>query len=168
MRLLIIAFIALPFASVFGQTVNTGLVNDNYFSSNSVTYNPSSIVDSKSKMGITSNVNLNQASNFFAKDYAMYGNFDGKLIDGKRKGYQNSDMNFDVFNFKYEINHQNAFAYTFRNRVYLNQKGIPNVWNENAVLNYAENTINTSNDITGMSLSQLNFTEHVFTYARTL
>jgi len=168
MRPLVIAYIVLPFASVFGQTVNTGLVNDNYFSSNSVTYNPSSIVDSKSKMGITSNVNLNQASNFFARDYSMYGNFDGKLIDGKRKGYQNSDMNFDIFNFKYEINHQNAFAYTFRNRVYLNQKGIPNVWNENAALNYAENTINTSNDITGMSLSQLNFTEHVFTYARTI
>ena len=121
----LLAFLLLPFTTVFAQTVNTGLVNDNYFSSNSVTYNPSFIVDSKSKMAITTNVNLNQASNFFAKDYAIYGNFNGKLLDGKRKGYQNSDMNFDVFNFKYEINHQNALAYTFRSRTYFNQKGIP-------------------------------------------
>lgn len=149
---------------------------DNFVSSNIASFNPSSIVDSKTKIAFTSNLSYNSISNFYSKNYAIYSNFSGGFIDGtngkyidhKKSGYQNYDLNLDLLNFKYEVNHKNALGYAFRLRTYNMKSGVPSIWAENAVLNYTNNTINTSEDFSGLSLNQLTFTEHNFTYARTI
>lgn len=147
------------------QQVNTGLVMDNYFSSNSVTFNPSSIVDSKSRFSISTGLNYTNHSNFYKADY--FG-LEGKLVDGKKKGYQNREFTSDALYLKYELDHKNALAYTFRTRSFNNQRGIPEVWNESAAVKYGENDTLTTFDVTGFSLAQLDYNEHIFTYARTI
>jgi outer membrane protein OmpA-like peptidoglycan-associated protein len=152
-------------AQAMAQQVNTGLVMDNYFSSNSVTFNPSTIVDSKSRLAISTGINFTRHSNFYKNDY--FGN-EGKLVDGKKKGYQNSEFTSDNLYIKYELDHKNALAYTFRTRTFNNQRGIPGLWNESAALLYAGNDTTTVFDVTGFSLAQMDYNEHVFTYARTI
>lgn len=142
---------------------------DNYFSSNSVTFNPSSIVDSKTRLSFSTGLNFTNHSNFYKKDYPIYAitNLEGKLVDGKKHGYQLREYTQDLFNFKYELDHKNALAYTFRIRSFQNKRGIPENWNENAALDYISNTTGIV-DMSGFNMTQLDYTEHVFTYARTI
>ena len=155
--------------ATYGQQFYTGIVADNVVSSNLAAYNPSSIVDSKSKLAISSNFNFSAISNFSSSDYLPYGT-KSKYIDAKKPGYKNKFMTFDILNVKYELNHENAVAYSFRYRIFNSVLGLPKVWQQNAVNEYdpQKNIINEQQSMAGFSMSRMNFTEHNFSYARTI
>ncbi len=149
---------------------------DNYVSSNLASFNPSSIVDSKTKFAFTSGINYCSNSNFFSKNYAPYNNYSGGFFDGLKgkyikpsaAGFQNQNFNIDIINLKFEFNHENAIGYALRGRAYSNHNGLPEIFAKNATLNYRDNDINVAEDLTGFSYNQMEFTEQAFTYARTI
>jgi outer membrane protein OmpA-like peptidoglycan-associated protein len=148
------------------QNQYTGIVNDNSVSSFLASWNPSTIVDSKSKFSASFHVNNSRISNFSANRYIIYG--DGiKYIERNKPGYVRRHLNVDALNLKYEFDHKNAGAYSLRARSITNLEGLPIPWSQNAALEYQEN-ITGANDITGLSLNSVDFTEHAFTYARTV
>ena len=170
MKSLLFCLFGLLVFQLFAQPTNTGIIHDNYVGSDYGLYNPSSIVDSKTSFAITTDYGSSYVSNFFARDYAIYNadNYKGRLIDGKKNGYQNRTLDANILGLKYEIDHKNAIAYNFRFRTFSNQRGIPEAWNENAANYYYPNQINVAQDITGFSISNLRFTEHAFSYAKTI
>lgn len=149
------------------QQAYTGIVNDNGVSSLMSTYNPSSIVDSKSKFAVGVFANFSSISNFCSSDYRVYGS-KSKYKDAKNPGYKNGYTTIDILNLKYEFDHNNAFGYTFRIRRFENLIGMPDNWSKSAVNDYDSNTVNTPQDLAGMRMSKMVFTEHDFTYARTI
>jgi outer membrane protein OmpA-like peptidoglycan-associated protein len=170
MRVFISFLMVIAVVESFAQQNHTGIVFDNYVSSYYAAYNPSSIVDSKSSFSLYTNFNSLYTSNFYARDYVIYNadNYKGRLVDGKKSGYLNSSRESDIFGLKFDIDHQNSFSYTYRLRNFNNQKGIPQVWNENAAKEYQQNSINKAQDISGFSLVNARFTEHAFSYARVI
>jgi outer membrane protein OmpA-like peptidoglycan-associated protein len=153
-------------SSVQAQQVNTGMVMDNYFSANWVHYNPSTIVDSRTKLGLLYNMNTNLNSNYFKKDYIIYAGEQGKLVDGRKKGFEVNSMNIDIINFKYEFDPVNAVGYSLRFRSFQGKWGIPTIWNEASVQNYKENEVGVLGDLSNWNFSECDFTEHAFTYSR--
>ncbi len=161
---------------VFSQQLFTGLMTDNYVSSNVASYNPSSIVDSKSKISIGLNYCQNTISNFVARPYGVYLSYQeyspfskARFDEHSKPGYRNYNANFDVLNFKYEIDHKNAIGYSLRMRSYKLVSGIGDVWSQNAAIGYDQKEqLNVPEDMSGFSLSRVDFTEHVLVYARTI
>lgn len=153
-----------------GQQNHTGIVYDNYISSFYGAYNPSSIVDSRSSFSLYTNFNSLYTSNFYARDYAIYNadNYKGRLVDGKKSGYQNRSWETDILGLKVDYDHKNSFSYAFRLRIFNNQRGIAQAWNENAAKEYQQNSINQTQDISGLSFVNTRFTEHAFSYARVI
>ena len=151
----------------FSQQSYTGIVSDNVVSSNLSTYNPSTIVDSKSKFAISSNLNSSRISNFCSSDYLPFGS-KSKYIDSKNPGFKNKYLTLDLLNIKYELNHENALGYSFRLRNFNGLSGVPNVWAQNTVNDYEKNIINQKQIIAGLSISEMMFSEHNLTYARTI
>lgn len=153
--------------SAHAQNSYTGIVNDNSVSSFLASYNPSSIVDSKSKFSISFHSNFSKISNFSANRYIVYG--DGiKYKEPNKPGYVRNYANIDLLNLKYEFDHKNAAAYSLRVRSVNNLEGLPIRWAQNASLEYEENLFGNAEDLTGFSLNSVDFTEHAFTYARTI
>ncbi|MBI1838184.1 MAG: OmpA family protein [Flavobacteriia bacterium] len=167
MRVIALIFLISISSKILAQQSYTSIVSDNYVSSFLASYNPASIVDSKSKFVISSNFNNSSISNFCSSNYFLYG-YKSKLIESKNPGYKNKYLTIDILNIKYELNHQNALAYSFRIRSFENLSGIPSVWANNTVLDYQKNIINKQQSISGLSISKMNFTEHNLTYARTI
>ena len=150
-----------------GQNQYTGIVNDNSVSSFLGSYNPSSIVDSKTKFSASFHFNNSRISNFSANRYIVYG--EGvKYIEPRKPGYVRRLTNIDIINLKYEFDHKNAGAYSLRLRSMTNLEGLPIDWAQNVALDYEENIFGTAQDLTGYSMNSLDFTEHAFTYARTI
>lgn len=152
---------------MFAQPFYTGIVSDNVVSSNLASYNPSTIVDSKSKFAISTNFNYSSISNFASTDYLPYGKR-SKYIEAKKPGYQNKFLTFDILNIKYELNHENAIGYSLRYREFSNIGGLQNVWAKNAVNEYEKNILNEKQSMANFSTSMMRFTEHNLTYARTI
>ncbi len=167
MRIITLMFILAISGSIDAQQFYTGIVADNSVNSFMASYNPSTIVDSKSKFAISSSLNLSSISNFCSSDYLPYGT-QSKYIATKNPGYKNRYMTFDLLNLKYEFNHENAVAYSFRVRSFNNILGVPTVWAQNTVNDYQSNVINQQQSMAGFSISKMDFTEHNFTYARTI
>lgn len=153
--------------SVRAQQFYTGIVTDNVVTSHLASYNPSTIVDSKSKFAASINLNFSSLSNFASSDYIPYGTR-SKYIEPKKLGYQNKYLNFDILNLKYEFNHENAVAYSLRYRSFNSMRNIPSVWGQNTVNDYEKNIINESQSIADFALTTMQFTEHNLTYARTI
>ncbi|MBI1838340.1 MAG: OmpA family protein [Flavobacteriia bacterium] len=161
-------FTILFFTSLlFGQESNTGIVSDNFISSNIVTFNPASIVDSKTKIAFVSNYNLSKISNFYAQNYILYG-IGGKYINSNKSGYENKYSTVDLLNFKYEFNHKNAIGYAFREKSFSSINGLPSIWSENAVNNYSHNITNKQQNISSLAMNNLSYTEHIFSFAHLL
>ncbi|MGV3629994.1 MAG: DUF5723 family protein [Bacteroidota bacterium] len=158
------------------QQLFTGIMNDTYVSSSFASYNPSTIVDSKSKIALGSNFNYTTISNFYSRNYLPYVAYKdpdnllvGRYMDHKQPGFRNSYTNVEIINFKYEIDHENAFAYSFKFRMYDITTGMGDIWAQNAVLDYGPgSTQNVAEDFGGFNLTKLDFTEHAFTYARVI
>ena len=149
------------------QNQYTGIVNDNSVSSFLASYNPSSIVDSKSKFSVSLHANNSKLSNFSANRYIVYGQ-GVKYKEPRKPGYVRRFINVDMLNLKYEFDHKNAGAYSLRLRSITNLEGLPIRWAQNASLDYDENVFGTAEDMTGFSMNSVDFTEHAFTYARTI
>jgi outer membrane protein OmpA-like peptidoglycan-associated protein len=152
---------------IISQQAYTGIVADNVVTSNVSSYNPSTIVDSKSKFAVSSNLDRSMLSNFSSKDYLLYGT-KSKYIDTKNPGYKNNYNTLDLLNLKYEINHENAIAYSFRLKTFDNLRGVPTVWANNTAFDYGKNIVNQKQSIAGLSISRMMYTEHSFAYARTI
>ncbi len=167
MKIIFLSIFLLLSLIPFSQQSYTGIVSDNFVSSNVSSYNPSSIVDSKSKLAISFNFNNSKISNFWSNTFSPYGD-KSKYIDTKNLGYIKSYLTIDLINFKYELNHENAFAYSYRIKSFSSLRGVPTVWAENMVNTFQKNITDKQQDINGMSITNLSFTEHAFTYARTL
>lgn len=149
------------------QTQYTGIVNDNTVSSFLASYNPSTIVDSKTKFSVSIHANYARISNFSANNYAVYG--EGiKYIEPRKSGYLRSHLNVDALNLKYEFDHKNAAAYSFRIRNIKNLEGLPISWSNNAAKEYRENIFGTADDMSGFGRNTVAFTEHNLSYARTI
>ena len=170
MRIIVLLFLLTISSSIVAQQSYTGIVADNVVSSNVASYNPSTIVDSKSKFAISSNLNFSGISNFCSSTFTPYtkNGPKAKYIASKNPGYKNQYTTIDLLNIKYELNHENALAYSFRIRAFSGIAGVPSVWGQNTVKDYEKNIINQQESITGFSLTKMNFTEHNFTYARTI
>jgi outer membrane protein OmpA-like peptidoglycan-associated protein len=170
MRIYVLLIAVLFTFRASAQQNHTAIVFDNYVGAFYSTYNPSSIVDSRSKFAIYSNFNNLYTSNFFARDYLIYNidNYKGRLVDNKDAGYQNRSQNSEIFGMKVDIDHKNSFSYAFKLRTFNNQRGIPEIWNENAALEYQDNQINIKQDLMGFSLANARFSEHAFSYARVI
>jgi outer membrane protein OmpA-like peptidoglycan-associated protein len=111
--------------------------------------------------------NYSRISNFSAKKYFVYGS-GVKYKERNKPGYDRSLINFDLMNLKYEFNHKNAAAYSLRVRSITNMEGLPIQWSHNAAKDYDENIFGQQQDWTGFGLNSTDFTEHAFTYARTI
>ncbi|MCH2223880.1 MAG: DUF5723 family protein [Crocinitomicaceae bacterium] len=164
---MLFSLILLNPSKVTAQTQYTGIVNDNTISSFLASYNPSSIVDSKSKFSVSIHANRAKISNFSSNNFFVYGS-DIKYIEPRKSGYVRSSVNVDILNLKYEFDHKNAGAYSFRIRTLKNLEGLPINWAHNASKKYEENIFGTAQDMTGLGLNSVDFTEHNFTYARTI
>ena len=154
-------------SNTYSQTQYTGIVNDNSVSSFLASYNPSSIVDSKSKFSFSMHGNYSKISNFSSQKYFVYGS-GVKYVERNKPGYVRSHTNLDLLNLKYEFNHKNAAAYSLRVRSITNTEGLPTQWSHNAAKDYDENIFGSTQNMTGFGLNSLDFTEHSFTYARTI
>ena len=165
--LFVSAFMVLLSAGVYSQNQYTGIVNDNTVSSFLASYNPSTIVDSKTKFSFSTQLNYSKISNFSSNRFLVYGT-GVKYIEHKKPGYVRKHLNFDALNFKYEFDHQNAAAYSFRVRSLTNLEGLTNQWAHNASKEYEENLFGAQQDLTGFGLNSVDFTEHNFTYARVI
>jgi outer membrane protein OmpA-like peptidoglycan-associated protein len=161
------ALIVLLPSNVSAQNQYTGIVNDNTVSSFLASYNPSTIVDSKTKFSISIHGNYSKISNFSSNNFLVYGT-GIKYVEPRKPGYVRSHSNIDALNIKYEFNHKNAGAYSFRIRALKNLEGLPISWANNAAKEYEENLFGTVQDMTGFGLNSVDFTEHNFTYARTI
>lgn len=154
--------------SLFGQQSYTGIINDNYVASYLSVINPSSIVDSKTKFSVSTGLNNSLISNFSAKSSFIYGN-ETKFVSPKKSGYKNIYTEFNVLNLKYELNHKNAIGYSLKAKDFSCKMGIPLVWSENSIQNYnVNNIVDVNEDISNLSLNKVNYTEHAFTYAKTI
>lgn len=158
------------------QQLFTGMMTDNYVSSNVGSYNPSSIVDSKSKIALGSNFCYSSISNFYGRTYLPYVTykdineiFAGRYMEHKKPGFSNNFLTAEILNFKYEIDHKNAVGYAYKMRIYDMTTGMGQIWTQNAVIDYGDaSTLNVAENFSGFNLTRLDFTEHAFTYARTL
>ena len=167
MRIITLTILLTLSNSLMAQQFYTGIVTDNWVNSYVASYNPSTIVDSKTKLSLSTHVNYSRISNFASKDYLPYGTR-SKYIETKKLGYKNSYLNFDILNIKYELNHKNALAYSLRARTFENTLGIPTVWSRNSVYEYDTNVVNQPQSLAGFSTTNMTFSEHNFTYARTI
>ncbi len=160
------AFLALSTSSI-AQSSYTGIATDNTVSAGMAVINPSAIVDSKTKLTISTRMNFSSISNFNSANFLPYGNT-SKYIEPKNSGYLKRYQDLDVLNVKYEFDHKNAGAYSLRVRSLANTMGIPTDWTHNAVYKYDSNFVNNPQDLSGMSMNQILFTEHAFSYGRTI
>lgn len=155
-----------------GQQLNTSIGLDNFVSSNNAAFNPSSIVDSKTKLAFSSSLSYFSVSNFKSRKFQPYTNYNmginSKYIEHRKKGYLISGFTSDIISVKYELNHSNAFGYALRYRYYDLFSGISEVWAKNSINRYTNNIINVNENIAGFTIADLDFTEHAFTYARTM
>ncbi len=154
-------------STAIAQQSYTGIVQDNHVSSFLASYNPSTIVDSKTKFSLYTAFDRSQISNFAAPKYLVYGN-GMKYLEPNKTGYKKTYLNFDILNFKYEFDHKNAAAYSFRLRSFDNYLGISKDWAHNAALEYGSNFYGKAQDISGLNITSMFFTEHNFSYARTI
>lgn len=161
------AFTLLTPAEAHSQVQYTGIVNDNTVSSFLASYNPSSIVDSKIKFSISAHLNYSKISNFSSNNFPIYGS-GVKLKESRNPGYVRTLLNFDALNIKYEFDHKNAAAYSFRYRSLKNLEGLSDQWANNAAKEYEENLFGSSQNMGGFGINSVDFTEHNFTYARTI
>lgn len=159
--------LSISLSGVYAQNQYTGIVNDNGVSSFLDSYNPSSIVDSKSKFSVSFHFNRSKISNFSANRYFVYGN-GVRYIEPNKPGYVRNFITVDALNLKYEFDHKNAGAYSFRVRSMFNLEGVPIRWAQNASLDYDENEIGAFQDMSGLGRNSIDLTEHKFTYARTI
>lgn len=167
MKIIALTFLLALSSSIYSQQTYTGIVTDNYVSSHLATYNPSTIVDSKSKFAISANLDKSRISNFCSSDYLPYGS-KSKFIKNNNPGYKNNYLSLDLLNIKYEFNHENAVGYAFRARLFGGLRGVSPIWGENAVNDYEKNIDGKQESIAGLSMTRTYFTEHNFTYARTI
>jgi len=167
MRIVVLVLLITASSSTFAQQFYTGIVNDNFVNSNLASYNPSTIVDSKTKFAIFTSGNYSNISNFSSADYSVYG-LKSKYKEPKNPGYKNKFTNIDILNLKYEFNHQNAVGYSLRFKTFSHLSGVPTVLGENAVNDYNPNVINQSQSIANLAIARMTFTEHNFTFARTI
>ncbi|XOV68490.1 MAG: DUF5723 family protein [Fluviicola sp.] len=149
------------------QIQYTGIVQDNKVSSFLASYNPSSIVDSKTKFSASFHTNFARISNFSSNNYAIYGQ-GIKFVEPNNPGYVRSSTNVDIINLKYEFDHRNAGAYSFRFRTLRGLEGLPIRWAHNAATGYGENIFGTNESLAGVGMNRASFTEHNLTYARTI
>lgn len=167
MRIFTLSILLVLSGSLKAQQAFTGIVNDNSVNSFLASYNPSTIVDSKSKFAISTHFNYSQISNFSSKNYLPYGRH-SKYKETDKAGYLKEYLNFDVINVKYELNHQNALAYSMRFRTLGSTSGIPTGWSHNTVFEYDSNFVNQPQSLEGFNITNFYFSEHNFTYARTI
>ena len=167
MRIFVLSILLAITNSLTAQQVYTGIVTDNFVNSFVASYNPSTIVDSKSKFAISTQFNNSSISNFCSSDYLPYGT-KSKYKDPGKPGYQNTYINFDILNLKYEFNHQNAVAYSLRFRAFNMMGGLPVGWSRNTVYDYDSNMVNLQENLAGFNIVKMMFTEHNFTYARVI
>jgi outer membrane protein OmpA-like peptidoglycan-associated protein len=167
MRILTLTILLAISNALNAQQAFTGIVTDNSVNSFLASYNPSTIVDSKSKFAISSHINYSRIGNFAANDYLPYGTR-SKYKETDKPGYQKTYLNFDILNVKYELNHKNALAYSLRFRTFDHLSGIPTGWSHNTVFDYDSNFVNQPQDLTGFNITKMYFTEHNFTYARVI
>lgn len=167
MRIILFAILLITSFSISAQQAFTGIVTDNSVNSFLGSYNPSTIVDSKSKFAISTHANLSRISNFAAKEFMPYGN-DIRYKETDKAGYMKDYVNFDILNVKYELNHKNAIGYSLRLRTFNIQQGIPTVWSRNGAYGYDSNFVDQPQSLAGFNITNMLFTEHDFTYARTI
>ena len=151
MKIIILSIFLLLSLIPFSQQSYTGIVSDNFVSSNVSSYNPSSIVDSKSKLAISFNFNNSKISNFCSTTFSPYGD-KSKYIDTKNLGYIKSYLTIDLINFKYEFNHENAFAYSYRIKSFSSLRGVPTVWAENMVNTFQKNITDKQQEMQGIPM----------------
>lgn len=149
------------------QIQYTGIVHDNTVNSFLASYNPSTIVDSKTKFSASIHTNFSRISNFSSNNYFVYGS-GIKYVEPNNPGYVRSSTNVDIINLKYEFDHKNAGAYSFRSRSLRNLEGLPIRWSHNAATGYEENIFGTNESMAGIGMNRISFTEHNLTYARTI
>ena len=154
-------------SNVSAQIQYTGIVQDNTVTSFLASYNPSSIVDSKTKFSASFHTNFARISNFASNNYLVYGQ-GIKYVEPRNPGYVRSSTNVDIVNLKYEFDHKNAGAYSFRLRTLRNLEGLPIRWAHNAATGYGENLFGSADGMTGMGMNRVSYTEHNLTYARTI
>lgn len=167
MRVIISSIFLMLSGMSLAQQSYTGIVTDNGVSSLMATFNPSTIVDSRSKFAVGVFANRSVISNFSSKDYIIYGT-KSKYIDSKNPGYRNSYLTLDLLNLKYELNHKNAIGYSLRFRIFENLRGMPDEWAKSSVDDYTSHAINVSQNLNGLHMTSMYFSEHNFTYARTI
>ena len=154
-------------SNLSAQIQYTGIVHDNTVNSYLASYNPSTIVDSKTKFSASFHTNFSRLSNFSSNNYLPYGS-GIRYVEPGNPGYVRSTTNVDILNLKYEFDHKNAGGYSFRVRSIRNLEGLPIRWAHNAATQYGENMFGTNESMAGLSMSRLSFTEHNLTYARTI
>jgi outer membrane protein OmpA-like peptidoglycan-associated protein len=155
----------------FTQQGNTSVMYDNYINCFYGVQNPSTLVDSRSKMSFYTGFNYASASNFYAPDYPLFEDMDfgGKIYENRKSGYQKRSSDYDVFGAKIDYNSKNSFGYVYRFRTFTNYTGITETWNENAAYNYQNNNaVGIPINIEGFSYANMRFTEHALSYGRVI
>lgn len=168
MRLIISTALALSSMFCNAQQGFLGISSDNYVGSTSAMFNASSIVDSRTKIGLSTTYSIFNQSNYFGKNYSIYNVYaeaKGRYFEPANEAFSISNLSMEMVNFKYEWKHKHAISYAMRGRMFNVTDNIPQLWGQFAANDYLENTANTPISFTGLRMSHIEYAEMAFTYA---
>jgi len=166
-RFPILCLISWCSAAIHGQVNYTGLANDNFFNSGNAINNPSTIVNSPTRVAVSTGLSSSTLSNFYARKFFIYG-INGRYAKHRQPGYNRQQQLIDIANVKIELNHNHAIAYALRYRTLENYSGIHATWAQASTTGYSEINTMTPFDLKNFGWTKMQFTEHAFTYGQTL
>lgn len=164
---------SLLMGSLFGFSQNqyTGYSSDNYAGYTASYIQPASIVNSVTRLSITSSLNFGSNNNYSGRNASLFSNAFGnenfRYRDHSSRGYQSRNFSLDLIGVSYEINHENAIGYSLRTRSFGNLDGLSNEWTD-AIFNNYDSTKVQFAGFDKYSYNQFIFNEHRFNYARVI
>ena len=160
---------------VFSQQLYTGYTTDNNAGFTSVYNQPAELVDSQTKLNITTSFSIINTNNFEGRNFnTIFNPFGGTQSSKYRKpvfnGYQSTNFSVDILGIKYELNHDNAIGYSLRFRTFANKDGIPDQLTRFEFDGYNDPNFTGPSSIEIKKLNSNTFTylEHMFNYARVI
>jgi hypothetical protein len=166
--------VLISFNFLFSQQLYTGYTNDNNAGVTSVYNQPAALVDTKTKLNITTSFAFINTNNFNGVNFNLLFNPFTNQTSKYRKpifnGYESTNFSVDLIGISYELNHENAIGYSLRFRGFTNRDGISDELTQFEFDNYNNPNFTgpSSVEIKKLNYNSFNYLEHMFNYARVI
>jgi|GEM_PF-948506 len=160
----ILSVLILFVSETYAQLQFTGYSLDNFSGYHSTFLNPALIADSRVKFEIGTSFNNSKSNNFTAGSLSIGSE---RYFRQQKRWYLYDNNDVNIIGAMLNLDHKNAFSYTWRIRTFGNAHGVSDNFTRIMFEGYMPDyTMSTS--VQNMSFQRQRYNDHSFTYARVI